>query len=114
MSMADLMAELEVRGRATIKRYLDYLKDTVGIPIRYDRAVGGYRIDRDDVSSETGMLGLWFSAPELHALLTMNQLLRRIEPGVLRDQMIIGDHGFSRRENRGLSPICLLAIGQSF
>jgi predicted DNA-binding transcriptional regulator YafY len=111
ISMADLMAELEVRGRATIKRYLDYLRDTVGIPIRYDRAIGGYRIDRDDVSSDTGMLGLWFSASELHALLTMNQLLRKIEPGVLRDQIeplrtrlskILGaaEHSLAEIENR--------------
>jgi predicted DNA-binding transcriptional regulator YafY len=87
ISMADLKTELEVRGRATVKRYLDYLKDTVGIPVRYDRSLGGYRIDRDGVSSETGLLGLWFSASELHALLTMNQLLQKIEPGILGAQI---------------------------
>jgi len=44
ISMAELMAELEVE-RATVKRYLDYLKNTFGIPIRYDASMRGYRVD---------------------------------------------------------------------
>lgn len=87
ISMSELKRELEVQGRATIRRYLDHLRNTVGIPILYDRELGGYRVDRNDIASDTGMLGLWFSASELHALLTMNQLLRQIEPVVIRDQI---------------------------
>ena len=42
VSMADLMAELEV-SRATLKRDLEYLRSRMGAPIEYDAAVNGYR-----------------------------------------------------------------------
>ncbi len=85
LSMQQLMGELEVR-RATVTRYISYLKDTVGIPIEWDREVRGYRIVGGEGNS-SGLLGLWFSPSELHALLTMEQLIRRIEPGVLRSHI---------------------------
>src|SRR5882762_3185197 len=87
ISTADLMRELEVRGRATVKRYVDYLRNTVGIPILYENSTRRYRLDSDAATGDVGLLGLWFSAAELHALLTMDQLLRRIEPGILRSHI---------------------------
>src|SRR5260221_5558734 len=106
ISMAQIMKELEV-SRATARRYLDYLTDTVGIPIRWDRSIRGYRVDNSEAHGETGLLGLWFTASELHALLTMDQLLRRIEPGILRSHIeplkarlhkILGDEAHSLAE----------------
>lgn len=86
VSMAQMTTELQV-ARATVKRYLDYLTDTFGIPIRWDRSIRGYRVDWAEAEGETGLLGLWFTASELHALLTMDQLIRRIEPGVLKEHI---------------------------
>lgn len=85
LSMQQLMDELQV-GRATVTRYLGYLKDTFGIPIEWDGELRGYRVVGGEGSS-SGLMGLWFSPAELHALLTMEQLIRRIEPGFLRSHI---------------------------
>lgn len=86
ISMNQLMSELQVK-RATVTRYISYLKNTFGIPIQWDPTMRAYRVVAGDIESTAGLLGLWFSPSELHALLTMEQLLRRIEPGVLRSHI---------------------------
>src|SRR6266849_9798670 len=43
ISMNQLMTELEVK-RATVTRYLSYLKNTFGIPILWDSTTRGYRV----------------------------------------------------------------------
>lgn len=79
-----LLAELEV-SRATLKRDLQYLRDRLRLPIVYDRDAGGYR--RDDRAHGPGraveLPGLWFSAQEIHALLTMQHLLSGLDRGGL-------------------------------
>ena len=85
LSMRQLMDELQVE-RATVTRYISYLRDTFGIPIEWDRDLRGYRIVGGEGNS-SGLLGLWFSPSELHALLTMEQLIRRIEPSVLKSHI---------------------------
>ena len=85
LSMRQLMSELEVR-RATVTRYINYLKNTFGIPIEWDREQRGYRVVGGE-GNGSSLLGLWFSPSELHALLAMEQLIRRIEPGVLRSHV---------------------------
>ena len=82
ISMSQLMTELGVK-RASVTRYLNYLKNTFGIPIQWDPATRGYRVAATGIESDAGLLGLWFSPSELHALLTMDQLIHRIEPGIL-------------------------------
>ena len=73
-------------SRATFKRDLEYLRDRIRMPIVWDRAQGGYRIDENDPDAHTHQLpGLWFSAEEIHALLTMEQLLEGLQPGMLTD-----------------------------
>jgi len=84
--MNQLMTELEV-GRATVTRYLSYLKNTFGVPILWDSTTRGYRVAGTGTEGDAGLLGLWFSPTELQALLTMDQLIRRIEPGILRSQI---------------------------
>lgn len=81
-----LRAELDV-SPATLKRDLQYLRDRLAAPIVYDRFDNGYRFDGAAVAAPGGrqeLPGLWFSEKEIHALLTMHQLLAGLDDdGVL-------------------------------
>lgn len=82
MSRDSLMDALEVSW-ATLKRDLAYLRDRLNAPIIFDREAGGYRFDTPSIGPSYELPGLWFSAQEAHALLTMHQLLSDLEPGLL-------------------------------
>lgn len=84
VSFKDLQDSLEI-SRATLKRDLAYLRDRLNAPIVYDRDAGGYRFDRagPQVGSQYELPGLWFSAEEIHALLTMQHLLANLDTGGL-------------------------------
>ena len=84
VSFDTLLAELEV-SRATLKRDLQYLRDRLQLPIVYDRDAGGYRRDASTQggSAPVELPGLWFSAQEIHALLTMQHLLSNLDKGGL-------------------------------
>ncbi|MDA8383977.1 MAG: WYL domain-containing protein [Betaproteobacteria bacterium] len=79
-----LLAALEV-SPATLKRDLQYLRDRLNAPIVWDRERGGYRYE--SAPSGAGhafeLPGLWFSPAEIHALLTMRQLLAGLDSGGL-------------------------------
>jgi len=47
----------------------------------YDRDLDGYRIDNTDTRQE--LPGLWFSQDEILALLTIQNMLEQLEPGLL-------------------------------
>ncbi|NJD31660.1 MAG: WYL domain-containing protein [Gammaproteobacteria bacterium] len=81
----EFLDELEV-SRATFKRDLEYLRDRFRAPIVYDPEHEAYRFD-DKVEDRAvwELPGLWFSADELRALLTMDRLLGDLEPGVLSE-----------------------------
>lgn len=66
---------------ATVKRAIENLRNYLSTPIVYDRTRNGYYIDGD--ASEHEIPGLWFSEQEIHALLTMDRLLSRLEPGLM-------------------------------
>ena len=73
---------------ATLKRDLQYLRDRMAAPIVYDRLANGYRLEPAGESSAQSaqheLPGLWFSEKEIHALLTMQQLLAGLDDdGVL-------------------------------
>ena len=69
---------------ATFKRDLEYLRDRLNAPIEWDREAGGYRFGRaDPLAPKYELPGLWFNASEIHALLTMQQLLQSLGPGLL-------------------------------
>jgi len=73
--------ELEC-SRATVKRIIDDMRLYLNAPIVYDREYNGYCYDQ----REGGMYelpGLWFNPSELHALLSVQQLLRAVQPGLL-------------------------------
>ncbi len=80
---ADLMDELGV-SRATLKRDLEYLRERMDAPIVYDRFANGYRFSpeaRDTRQTKHELPGLWFSEREIHALLTMHQLIGGLDEG---------------------------------
>jgi predicted DNA-binding transcriptional regulator YafY len=87
VSFTELISELDVSA-ATLKRDLQYLRDRLSAPIVYDAFSNGYRFvlaKADDARAPRHELpGLWFSENELHALLTMHQLLSGLDDdGVL-------------------------------
>ncbi len=86
VSFETLRSELEV-SPATLKRDLQYLRDRMDAPIVYDRADNGYRLSPTAAgarSAQYELPGLWFSEQEIHALLTMHQLMAGLDDdGVL-------------------------------
>lgn len=82
ISVSELMEKLEV-SKATLKRDLTYLRDRLNAPIIFDKELGGYRFDKDAASIPYELPGLWFSADEIHALLTMHRLLSELDTGGL-------------------------------
>ena len=70
---------------ATLKRDLAYMKDRLNAPIIFDKELGGYRFEeeRHHVGPQYELPGLWFSAEEIHALLTMQHLLSSLDTGGL-------------------------------
>lgn len=76
------LEELEV-SLATFKRDLEYLRERFNAPIVWDRDAGGYRFDAPASGPRYELPGLWFNASEVIALLTMRQLLKNLEPGLL-------------------------------
>jgi len=80
-----LLDELDV-SRATLKRDLQYLRDRLAAPIVYDRFDNGYRFEQPGAGGKARqeLPGLWFSEKEIHALLTMHQLMAGLDDdGVL-------------------------------
>ena len=80
---ADLLKELEV-SPATLKRDLQYLRDRMNAPIVWDVYDRGYKLQastgaRMPVQHE--LPGVWFSEREIHALLTMHQLIGSLDDG---------------------------------
>ncbi|MEN8168729.1 MAG: YafY family protein [Pseudomonadota bacterium] len=80
VGLKQLMERFEV-SKATIKRDIDLLRDQLGAPLVYDREVNGYHYERD--APEFELPGLWFNESELFALLSTEQLLESVQPGLL-------------------------------
>jgi len=93
VSFDQLLSELEV-SPATLKRDLQYLRDRMDAPIVYARDENVYRFaDGAALSAHGGpspraaggktheLPGVWFSEKELHALLTMHQLIAGLDDG---------------------------------
>ena len=80
VSAEELMASLEI-SRATFKRDMAKLRDQLHVPIEFNRESGGYQMEPGHADSE--LPGLWFSQQEILALVTIQQLLEQLEPGLL-------------------------------
>ncbi len=76
----EILNKLEI-SPATFKRDLAKLRDRLNIPVVFDRDLGGYRLDTTDARQE--LPGLWFSQDEALALLTIQNMLEQLEPGLL-------------------------------
>jgi len=72
-------------ARSTLARLIADLRDKLGAPLVHDKDRGGYRYDAAD--GRHPMPGLWFTANELLALVTLKQLLANLEPGLLDDHL---------------------------
>lgn len=82
VSFKELQERLEV-SPATLKRDLAYMRDRLNAPIIYDKELGGYRFEKQAKGTQYELPGLWFSAEEIHALLTMQHLLASLDTGGL-------------------------------
>ncbi len=78
------LAELGV-SPATLKRDLAHLRDRMNAPLIFDRERNGWRLDpaAARVGTQYELPGLWLSADEIHALLTMQHLLAHLDAGGL-------------------------------
>ena len=74
-------------SRATLKRDLEYMRERFNAPIEYDREANGYRFGRPRTGPRHELPGLWFSADEAYALLSMHTLLAELEPGLLEPHL---------------------------
>lgn len=105
-----LLEELAV-SPATLKRDLQYLRTRLNAPIVYNRADNSYRFEASaahprDAARE--LPGMWFNEKEIHALLTMHQLMagldddgvlsRHLQPMMDRLQGMLGTDESEARE----------------
>ena len=86
VSRQKLEQELEC-SRATVKRIIESMRLYLNAPIRYDRKLNGYIYDRGNDEPMYELPGIWFNASELHALLSVQQLLAEVQPGLLEKQL---------------------------
>lgn len=72
-------------SRATLMRDLAWLRDELGHPIHWDKDAQCYQWRASDRAEDAPeeLAGLWFKPSEVLALLTLEQLLRQIQPGDL-------------------------------
>ena len=84
VDFATLLAELEV-SPATLKRDIQYLRDRMDAPIVWDAFDRGYKLQSASARSpvQHELPGVWFSEREIHALLTMHQLIQGLDEGGL-------------------------------
>jgi predicted DNA-binding transcriptional regulator YafY len=78
VSFAELIEALEV-SPATLKRDLQYLRERMDAPIEYDALANGYRFGQQWGGTTHELPGVWFNESELHALLTMQQMLASLD-----------------------------------
>jgi predicted DNA-binding transcriptional regulator YafY len=68
---------------ATLKRDLAYMRDALQIPVRFDSERKGWHLDGGAIAAGTHALDLKLREDEIRALLVMQHLLSRLEPGGL-------------------------------
>jgi predicted DNA-binding transcriptional regulator YafY len=81
--MKQMQDALEV-SRATLNRDLAYMRDRLNIPFAWNPTLRGYALTRQQSSDKTFELpGVWFNQQEIYSLLTMIELISKLEPGGL-------------------------------
>ena len=81
------LQELLECSESTVKRTVQSMRLYLRAPINYDRKLNGYHYEPHRGDSFE-LPGLWFNASELHALLTVQQLLRGVQPGLLDEKLL--------------------------
>lgn len=93
-------------SRATVKRDICYMRDRLHAPIVWDRNHRGYRFeDLDPDFPQYALPGVWFNNSEANALLVMEFMLRRIQPGLLDPHAYLlrkKIHGISEHSSKHL------------
>lgn len=85
VSRQKIEQELEC-SRATAKRIIEAMRLYLNAPIKYHRQLNGYYYDPEE-GDMYELPGVWFNSSELHALLTVQQLLTQVQPGLLEAQL---------------------------
>ncbi len=85
IALKDLLAQVDY-SEATLKRYIRRLRES-GTPIDYIPSAKGYVLKK---SNDAGLQlpGCWFTIPELHALLAINELIQQLRPGILKTELV--------------------------
>ncbi len=86
ITLSDLAERMEC-SPATAKRAIRELRSGFDAPVVYDKARGGYLYASIDGESRVELPGLWFGAEELAALVTLREVLTRLEPGLLGEAL---------------------------
>ena len=69
-------------SRATLYRDVAFLRDALGAPLESDTERHGFSYDREE-ADRFELPGLWLTSEELAALMALNELIGRSDPGVL-------------------------------
>ena len=77
---SEILKKLEI-SPATFKRDLAKLRNRLNIPVVFDKDLEGYKLDINAEQEE--LPGLWLSQDEILALLTIQNMLDQLEPGLL-------------------------------
>ncbi|CAG0984892.1 hypothetical protein MTYP_01959 [Methylophilaceae bacterium] len=79
---SSMMEHLQCSER-TVKRVIEFMRDYLRAPLRYDRDSGGYFYGNDGYE----LPGLWFSPEEMLALLSLHKILSELGSGLLDQQL---------------------------
>ena len=85
LSKQEILDELEI-SEATFKRDLDKMRDVYNYHIDYDRFENAYKLVNLDNTYE--LPGLMFTHKELLALLTIQNMITELEPGLLGPRLL--------------------------
>ena len=91
VSKKTLQEKLEVSA-STVKNRIGELRDRYDAPIVYCRKHKGYYFSDDKYE----LHGIWFSQNELLALLTLEQQLETLEPGLISEQLRLSKQKISK------------------
>jgi len=84
LTRREVEEELEI-SHATFKRDIEYMRDRLNVPIVWSREREAYLLDPGADVAE--LPGIWFSPAEIYALLEIEHLLERLQPGLLGRQL---------------------------
>lgn len=82
LPVAAIVEQLQCSER-TVKRVFRFMRDHLRAPLEYDRETSGYRYGNQGYE----LPGLWFSAAEMLALLSLQKLLAELGVGLLANQL---------------------------